>query len=130
MIKLSILFLALNPANINAQDLPGFKGCGEYLLRGVLVKNSNGKNELSPVVYQTNGGTNSEMQFKIKEREDLVLISSYLDTPSEIKAQINKVMDGTRGEIEHISKVSLRKANPLDALSDSGIFLITPKACR
>jgi hypothetical protein len=123
MIKLIMLFIVLNSTSIDAQTHPGFAGCGEYLLKGVLVKNT-------PVLYKVNGGTNSEMQFKIKESDDLVLISSYLDVPTEIKAHINKVMDGTRGEIDHISKVTLRKSNPLEPLKDSGIFLTTPGSCH
>lgn len=136
--KLIVLFSVLISFSLSAQELPGFAGCGDYLIKGILVKNSlskSGRNEkdkkeLSPVIYRTNSGTNSEMQFFIKESEDLVLISSYLDTPTEIKAHIYKVMDGTKGEIGHISKVTLRKSNPLEPLKDSGIFLLTPKACR
>ncbi|MGZ3788647.1 MAG: hypothetical protein ACXVLQ_09000 [Bacteriovorax sp.] len=130
MIKFPVLFLLLISTGLWAETTPGFRGCGEYLLKGVLVKNGSKKKELGIVLYKTNMKTISEMQFAVKEREDLVLVSSYLDKPTEIKAHINKIMNGTSGEIDHISKVSLRKSNPLEPFKDSGIFLITPTPCH
>jgi hypothetical protein len=123
MIRPFVVFFILISSNLKAESLPGFVGCGEYRIKGVLVKN------LDIIIYKTNTKTNSEMSFTIKEDKDLVLLSSYLNAPTEIRAEITKKMDGTKGEIEHISKISLRKPNPLEPLKDSGIFLITSKAC-
>lgn len=130
MIKFSILFLQLISANVRAQTSPGFSGCGEYLIKGVLEKNSIDKKRLGIVIYKTNTNTYSEMQFSVKKREDLVLITPYLNKPTEITAHINKNMNGTIGEIENISKVVLRKSNPLEPLKDSGLFFITAEPCH
>lgn len=126
--KSAVIFFTFFASGLLAETLPGFSGCGEYLLKGVLVKNS--IKEFPPVIYKVNAKSKSELQFTIKESADLSVISSYLDMPTEISAQIDKAMDGTKGEIRQITKLTLRRSNPLEPLSDSGIFLITPKNCR
>lgn len=113
----------------NAESTIGFKGCGEYHFRGVLQKNNKENLNKGLVVYVVNGKTHSEMQFTINDVDDLVRVSSYLNIPTAINAYISKNMDGTRGEINHISKIALRKSNPLDPINDTGIFLISKKEC-
>jgi hypothetical protein len=125
MIKNIAIFLVLISSQIHAEEQIGFHGCGEYVLKGELVKD-----KINPVVYKTNIGTKSEMSFSIENSDDLILISGYMNKPTEISASISKLMNGTRGEINHISKLALRRNNPLDPLIDSGIFLITPKSCK
>ena len=129
MMKLVVILL-FTSLTLNAQELSGFVGCGEYLLKGVLVKNKKDREKFGLFIYKTNVRTKSEMQFIIKESEDLTLIASYLDIPTEISAHINKKMNGTRGEINHITKVSLRKNNPLNPIINSGINLILSKDCH
>lgn len=107
---------------------PGYQGCGEYLIKGVLVKNHLKNEEEAPVLYKVNTKTKSEMTFKIKLPEDLALISSYLDQAGQLTAEINEEMDGTKGELEKITKVGLRKSDPLNP-TDTGLFLISKKEC-
>ncbi len=129
MMKLVVILL-FTSLTLKAQELSGFAGCGEYLLRGVLVENKKEHKKFGLFLYKTNATTKSEMQFIIKASEDITLISSYLDVPTEIRADINKKMDGTRGEINHIKKVILRKNNPLNPMKNSGIDLISSKECN
>lgn len=114
-----------------ADDVPGYQGCGEYLFKGILVKNTskNGKVGDPPVIYKVNAKTKSEMNFTIKLPEDLSLISSYLDQPSQLSAEINEEMDGTKGELEKIKKIGLRKSDPLNSSIDTGVFIISKKEC-
>ncbi|MDD4976165.1 MAG: hypothetical protein PHY93_17545 [Bacteriovorax sp.] len=129
MMKIFTLLLFFISLNLKAQQLTGFRGCGEYTLKGILVKNTIDFKQNGIFFYKTYLHTKSEMQFVIKDSADLALISSYLNVPTIMKAHITKMMDGTRGEINHISKVSLRINNPLDQLRNSGVDLITSKNC-
>jgi hypothetical protein len=124
MIRFAFIFFIIS-FQVHAEEQIGFRGCGEYVLKGELVKD-----KIYPVVYKTNIGTKSEMSFSIEASDDLVLISGYMNIPTEIRASISKLMNGTKGEINHISKLTLRRSNPLDPLKDSGIFLITSKPCK
>lgn len=121
MMKIFLLLIMIS-FNLYAEGPVGFNGCGVYSLKGSLIKKD-------PFHYVVNPETNSKMEFSIKGSDDLVLISSYLDVPTEILAEISKTMDGTRGDIHNISKVSLRKLNPLEPTKNSGITLVTPKPC-
>lgn len=126
---MKLILILLISLNVKAQPLSGFMGCGEYLLKGVLVKNTVDTKKYGLFIYKTNVQTKSEMQFVIKEANDFALMSSYLDVPTQMKAHINKIMDGTRNEISHIKNVSIRINNPLNQQRNSGIDLISKKDC-
>ena len=129
MIKASLFFSLLISFNVYAENAQGFDGCGDYLLKGMVVENSD-KDKISSFVYKVNIGTKSEVIFDFKDSEDLLIVTGYLDIPSEIKVSINKEMDGTLGEIEHLEKISFRKSNPLEPSNDSGIFFKKAKPCK
>jgi hypothetical protein len=130
MMKNLIFFMLFMSQSLNAQELTGFAGCGEYLLKGVLVKNKKNVKMRGPLIYKTNVQTKSEMQFIIKESDDLALLVPYVNIPTEIRANVSKMMDGTKGEIHRISKISLRKNNPLVVVKNSGMLLIHSQDCQ
>lgn len=126
---LFLIVLTCSSQAILATEVPGYQGCGEYLFKGVLVKNPSKAEGEAPVLYKVNAKTKSEMIFRIKLPEDLSVISSYLEQPSQLSAEINAEMDGTKGELEKIKKIALRKSDPLNSSADTGLFSISKKAC-
>ena len=129
VVKIFVTILMYIISQSWAAEKPGFAGCGDYVLKGVLVKNTGESSQSSPVLYQVNQKTQSQMQFTFQSAQDLLLVSSYLDVPTTMKVRILKKMDGTKGEIHEVNGVSIRKPNPLVPFSDSGIFLQSLKNC-
>lgn len=123
MIRLILLTLVLFPAALKADTDPGFKGCGEYLVKGIYTKIEN------QLIYKVNAGTVSEMRFSFSRPEDMSALGSYLEVPTVIKADILTPMDGTKGVLRSISSLSIRKPDPLNPLKDTGLFFQTNKPC-
>lgn len=130
MKKLTLCLLILYAQLGFGESRPGFSGCGDYVLKGVVVKNTIATIKNSPVIYKINPKTTSEMHFSFSSAQDLSLVSPYLDVPTTLKVRINKKMDGTNGEIAEVNGVSIRKPNPLEPHSDSGIFLQASRGCQ
>lgn len=112
-----------------SEEKPGFTQCGDYVLKGVLVKNPSDTTKTNPVIYKVNLKTKSEMTFTFVA-SDLGLVSSYLDVPTTMKVKILKKMEGTKGEIAEVNGVSIRKPNPVDPYTDSGIFFQSARHCQ
>ncbi len=87
-----------------------FKGCGEYAFKGVLMLDSTAPLQMSYIVHQS---TKSEMTFFIINQEDILKLNSFLKVPTALQAKILKKMDGTKGEIIGLTKISRRFPAPL-----------------
>jgi hypothetical protein len=98
-----------------AQD---FRGCGDYLFRGVLKEDK----------YIVNEGTKSEMVFELIDNEDFLKLSAFLNMPSSFKGSIIKKMDGTKGVVKGSTEIFRRFPNPLNP-KDTGITLIKKSVC-
>jgi hypothetical protein len=129
MKKWILLSTLLVSASGFSEEKPGFTQCGDYVVKGVLIQNTTDTTKVNPVIYKVNQKTKSEMAFTFKA-EDLGLVSSYLDVPTTMKVKILKKMEGTKGEIAEVNGVSIRKPNPLDPYSDSGIFFQSARHCQ
>jgi hypothetical protein len=101
------LILVLNFGAAFAQE---FKGCGEYSLKGVVRKVPGTKLGVAYIVHEK---TKSQLQFEFNEKDDFVVLVAYLDKPTSLNAKVFQNMDGTKGEMQDVSKIALRFPNPL-----------------
>lgn len=95
-----------------------FKGCGEYLVKGVFKKDE---------TYIVNENSRSQMIFELGEEEKAIL-SPLIGKSSSFKGKITKNMDGTKGKIRDIKEVTIRFPNPL-APGDTGIIKLRDLKC-
>lgn len=109
-----------------------FEGCGNYILKGVLVKSESDSDQKKwgAVYYKINKKTQSEMKFKITNSDDLSKVSGYLNIPSELNVVIEKKINGTEGEIASINQVKLRSVHGLNFSENNGMFLEKLKGCN
>lgn len=123
MIKMIAIINILLASALYSQD---FKGCGEYLFKGILKEGT----EASPkVIYVVNEGTKSEQKFEIAKKEDLLRLSLFMNMPSSFKGKIMKRMDGTKGVVQDPTEIARRFPDPLSG-SDTGISLIKASKCN
>lgn len=120
--------LLITPLKAEVQS--GFQGCGEYVLKGIVVAIKEPLENEFPMKYKVNIGSKSEMTFSVKLRDDAILMGSYLKQPTTMKVEILEKMDGTIGVVDNIIKIGLRMPDPLNPTSDTGIFLQNKKACK
>ena len=113
-----IFLLMIFCFSVSAEEQIGYKGCGEYLFQGKLVQD---KKDKAKFVYVVNEGTFSEMTFVIPMREDFLKIAAYLKQPTRFQGFIFHDMDGTKGEVKNLSRISLRYPNPLVPTKDTFI---------
>lgn len=116
------ILLSFFSLNIYASD---FKGCGEYILKGVLREKSS--EDTSESIYIVNENTKSQMIFELGPRETTIMLP-MINKTSSLKGTIFKMMDGTKGKLKNIEKISIRFPNPL-APGDTGMVLIKSLKC-
>jgi hypothetical protein len=101
--------------------------CGEYELKGVLrYKESENKQ----FIYVVNEGTQSETHFFIETIEQLKKVASLINRPTKISVQLTKPLDGTRGYVNEVIFVKLRKSDPLLHGGDTGYELVKSMPCQ
>lgn len=104
----------------------GFQSCGEYTFKGVFKARGNDPKNF---VYVINENTKSEMTFSFKDLEDVKKLLPLQDQPTQLKGEITKKMDGTKGVISNTSMIEKRFPNPLVPAEDTGIFLVKNSKC-
>ena len=103
-----------------------FKGCGEYQLKGVVRKFPSANLGIAYIVHEK---TKSQLHFEFNEKDDFVVLAGYLDRPTSLRAKVLKKMDGTKGEMVDVSKISMRFPNPLSA-SDTEFSKVSDLDCK
>ena len=102
--------------------------CGEYQLRGKLVKDLNSKEKnIFNVKYIVLENTKSQAQFVFKDEKAFMPIAAYLNKLTEIKVKITSQMNGTKGIISEVLEVKTVFPNPLKLEDD--IVKISESAC-
>lgn len=121
MIKI-ILLLSFFSSHAFAQE---FIGCGEYLFKGLLKMDEHSPFKMLYIVHE---GTKSQMNFRLKEKDDAIKLALIIDIPSSFKASITKPMDGTSGVLSFPTEISRRFPDPLKS-SSTGILKIKEMKC-
>ena len=122
--SLLFVFTTATLAQENTKPYEGFQGCGEYLAAGTV--HSSVKTGYTLVV---NEKTRSEYNFKVPIIEE-PKFAPYVDKPLKASILVTKPIDGTRGEIEKVTKVEHRVPNPLHPVFDTGFRLIKKVECK
>lgn len=97
--------------------------CGEYKISGIARMI-----EDRPYII-VNEHSRSEYRFTIPIEEEPRL-APYIDRPLELKATIDKKMDGTKGEAKAIFEMALRLPNALSSKTGSGFSLLKKLPCQ
>ena len=97
--------------------------CGEYNITGTvrMIKNT-------PFIV-VNEHTLSESVLAIPIEEE-PRVAPYLNRPCELRAMLNKKMDGTKGEVNTLKEITLRVPNPLNDKPDTGFTLLKKRPCQ
>ncbi len=114
--------IVLNQASFAGQYFGEFKGCGRYILAGIVRKN-----HTNLVVIIVNEGTNSEFVFTAKEGEKGNYIG-HIDLPFSTEVSIIKI-DGTKGVLSNPINSKRIYPNPIDPRTNSGFIQLTKSEC-
>lgn len=132
MFKINILLLLAlyNFSQVHAQSAnTDFKRspqeCGQYLINGIIKSSNQSK---PTIILVVNEGTKSEFTFTFASTEDDLAYNIYRDKDVVLKANIQKKLNGTTGEISKVLEIKKRIPNPLSS-KDTGFHLVEKMKC-
>lgn len=87
-----------------------FEGCGDYVLRGVLMPFTDDQFKVRYTVLQN---TQSQHYFYFKDQKYFQIMAPHLNQFTKIVVSIRKKLNGNAGEISSVQRVERAFPNPL-----------------